>query len=267
EKEEETEPSWLEENWIWLVIGVILLVAFAIFAIFMVISRHKIKIKRGLESELITLKNRISSTETAITTIETQIAQIASIFWILVVHSEQGTTMVEIDKFYFEKILGKDQLDLIGKGEFRDSALIGGFLTAIRSFSRETSGTPMSSQPIFNSETDYSTVVDNMEIHRRILEGTNYFMAFVSTKPTSVISDVLTGINSLFETNYGETSKKFVGSVAEFIPFRDEVPKYLHEEIRKFQKELKDQQMLLEHYGRHLNQVQDKIGIKPKKIN
>jgi len=184
-----------------------------------------------------------------------------------VVHSEQGTTMVEIDKFYFEKVLGEDRLDLIGKGELRDSALIGGFLTAIRSFSRETSGTSMASQPIFNSETDYSTVVDNMEIHRRILEGTNYFMAFVSTKPTSAISDVLTGINSLFEDNYGEAAKKFVGSVSEFIPFRDEVPKYLHEEIRKLQKELTDQQMLLEHYGRHLNQVQDKIGIKPKKLN
>ncbi|MFX0139262.1 MAG: hypothetical protein ACFFDN_36815, partial [Candidatus Hodarchaeota archaeon] len=115
----------------------------------MIISRHKMKAQRALESELIALKTKISTTEQNISLIETQISQIASIYWILVIHSEQGVTMIEIVDFKFEEVIGEEQKELIGKGTIRDSALIGGFLTAIRNFSRETSGTSLEYQPVF----------------------------------------------------------------------------------------------------------------------
>ena len=159
----------------------------------------------------------------------------------------------------------EEHKDLIGKGVIRDSALIGGFLTAIRNFSRETSGTSFEYQPVFNSQTDYSTVVDNNEIHRRILEGTHHFMAFVSSRSTIEISDVLTAVNSIFQENYGDIVKRFDGAVSPFKSYIPEVILYLHNQIRELQKKLSEEQLLLEHYNRHLRDVQDKIGIKPKK--
>ena len=266
EEEEEPEPTWLEENWLWVVIGIIVVIAMAALAIFLLISRHKIKAKRALESELIALKTKTSTTEQNISLIETQISQIASIYWILVIHSEQGVTMIEIVDFKFEKVIGEEQKQLIGKGTIRDSALIGGFLTAIRNFSRETSGTSLEYQPVFNSQTDYSTVVDDEEIHRRILEGTKYFMAFVSSRGTIEISDVLSSVNSIFQDGYGEAVEKFDGAISPFRPFEEEAVNYLHNEIINLQKKLSEERLLFERFERHLKEVQEKIGIKPKKL-
>ncbi|MFX1237373.1 MAG: hypothetical protein ACFE8P_06585 [Promethearchaeota archaeon] len=266
EEEEEVEPTWLEENWLWVVIGIIAVIAMAALAIFLLISRHKMKAQRALESELIALKTKISSTEQNISLIETQISQIASIYWILVIHSEQGVTMIEIVDFKFEDVIGEDQKELIGKGTIRDSALIGGFLTAIRNFSRETSGTSLEYQPVFNSQTDYSTIVDDNEIHRRILEGTQYFMAFVSSRGTIEISDVLSSVNSIFQDVYGEAVEKFDGAISPFKPYEKEVVNYLHNEIRALQKKLSEEHLVLEKFDNHLKEVQEKIGIKPKKV-
>jgi hypothetical protein len=255
-----------EENILLLMIITLILIGVSILAIFMVISRHKVKAQRELESELIALKTKTAATEQKISLIETQISEIASIYWVLVVHSEQGVTIVEIADFKFENVIDEEQKELIGKGMLRDSALIGGFLTAIRNFSRETSGTSLESQPVFNSQTDYSTIVNDNEIHRRILEGSHYFMAFVSSRGTMEISDVLSFINSKFELAYGEAVKKFEGAISPFRPFEEVVVEYLHEEIKALQKKLIEERLVLEQHERHLREVQEKIGIKPKKL-
>ncbi|MFX0189063.1 MAG: hypothetical protein ACFE8A_15165 [Candidatus Hodarchaeota archaeon] len=255
-----------EENIILLMIIILILIGVSILAIFMVISRHKVKAQRELEFELIALKTKTAATEQKISLIETQISEIASIYWVLVVHSEQGVTLVEIADFKFEDVIGEEQKELIGKGMLRDSALIGGFLTAIRNFSRETSGTSLEYQPVFNSQTDYSTIVNDNEVHRRILEGTHYFMAFVSSRGTMEISDVLSFINSKFELAYGEAVKNFEGAISPFRSFEEIVVEYLHEEIKALQKKLIEERLELEQHERHLREVQEKIGIKPKKL-
>lgn len=265
EGEEEPEPTWLEENWLWVLIGIIAIIVMAALAVFLLISRHKVKAKRALDSELVALKTKTTASEQKISLIEAQISQIASIYWIIIVHSEQGTTMVEISDFRFGEVLDEKYKHLIGKGMMRDSALIGGFLTAIRNFSRETSDTSLEYQPVFNSQTDYSTVVDDNEIHRRILEGTNYFMAFVSSRGTIEISDVLSSVNTLFQEEYGEMVEKFNGAISPFRPFEETVVDFLHNEIRELQKKLKEEQLLLGQFEGHLKEVQEKIGIKPKK--
>jgi hypothetical protein len=265
EEEGPEEPTWLEENWIWLLIGTLTLIGLALFATFMLISRGKIKVQRELDSELVALKTKATATEQKVSLIETQIAEIASIYWIIIVHSEQGTTIIEINDFKFEDILGEEHKHLIGKETLRDNALIGGFLTAIRNFSRETSGTSMEYQPVFNSQTDYSTIVNNEEIHRRILEGTNYFMAFVSSRGTMEISDTVTSFNSQFEEKYGEEVKRFVGAISPFKRFVEEGVAFLHYEIRELKQKLREETLLLESCNRHLRAVQTKIGIKPKK--
>jgi hypothetical protein len=265
EKEEGKEPTWLEENWIWLLIGTLTLIGTAVFATSMLISRHKIKAQRALDSELIALKTKATAIEQRISLINTQISEIASIYWIIIVHSEQGTTIIEINDFRFEEVLGEEHKHLIGKGTLRDSALIGGFLTAIRNFAKETSGTSLENQPVFNSQTDYSTIVDNEEIHRRILEGSSYFMAFVSSRGTMEISDTVTSFNSNFEEKYGEEVKRFVGAISPFKRFIEEGVAYLHYEIRKLQEKQIEEELLLNNYNKHLRSVQDQIGIKPKK--
>ncbi|MFX1297959.1 MAG: hypothetical protein ACFFD2_24310 [Promethearchaeota archaeon] len=256
-----------EENLLFWLIAAIIIIGISCLAIWLLISRHKINVKRELESELIALKTKTTATEQKLSLIETQIAQIASIYWIIIVHSEQGTTMVEISDFRFGEVLDEEHKNLIGKGMMRDSALIGGFLTAIRNFSRETSGTSLEYQPVFNSQTDYSTIVDDNEIHRRILEGTNYFMAFVSSRGTIEISDVLSSVNTLFQEEYGEMVEKFAGAISPFRPFEEMVLDFLHNEIRELQKKLKEEELLLGQFEGHLKEVQEKIGIKPKKLN
>ena len=265
EKEEEPEPTWFEENWMWVLIGVIAVIAMAALALFLLISRQKIKVQRELDAEFVALKTKTTATEQKISLIESQIAEIASIYWIIIVHSEQGTTMVEITDFRFEEVLGDKHKHLIGKGVLRDSALIGGFLTAIRNFSRETSGTSLEYQPVFNSQTDYSTTVDDNEIHRRILEGTHHFMAFVSSRGTMEISDILAAVNSIFQENYGDIVNRFAGAISPFKEYESEVISYMHNQIRELQKKISEVQSLLENYNRHLREVQNKIGIKPKK--
>ena len=174
--------------------------------------------------------------------------------------------MVEISDFRFGEVLDEKYKHLIGKGMMRDSALIGGFLTAIRNFSRETSDTSLEYQPVFNSQTDYSTIVDDNEIHRRILEGTNYFMAFVSSRGTIEISDVLSSVNSIFQEEYGEMVEKFDGAISPFRPFEEVGVNFLHNEIRELQKKLKEEELVLGQFEGHLKEVQEKIGIKPKKL-
>ena len=259
------EKSWIEENWLWLLILIALILAMSLFGIYMTISRRKVKAQRELDSELVALKTRVLSTEENVSLIATQISQIAGIYWILIIHSEQGTAMVEIDGFRFKEVLGEDYEEIVDKGLIRDSALIGGFLTAIRNFSRETSGTLHEYQPIFNSQTDYSTVINDNEVHRRILEGTDYFMAFISSTGTLEISDVLSSVNSKFHDGYSEAVKSFMGKITVFFPFKEEVVSYLHNDIRELQKKLEDEKLMLEHYQRHLKQVQEKIGIKKNK--
>ncbi|TFG25176.1 MAG: hypothetical protein EU529_01965 [Promethearchaeota archaeon] len=254
-----------EENLLlWLII-IGILIAVSILAVFLLISRHKVKAQRELDSELVALKTKTTASEQKISLIEAQISQIASIYWIIIVHSEQGTTMVEISDFRFGEVLDEKYKHFIGKGMMRDSALIGGFLTAIRNFSRETSGTSLEYQPVFNSQTDYSTVVDDNEIHRRILEGTDYFMAFVSSRGTIEISDVLSSVNSIFQEEYGEMVEKFDGAISPFRPFEEMVVDFLHNEIRELQKKLKEEELILGQFEGHLKEVQEKIGFKPKK--
>ena len=265
EEEEGPDLTWLEVNWMWLLIGIIAIITIAALAVFLLVSRHKMKAKRELDAEFVALKTKTTATEQKISLFESQIAEIVSIYWIIIVHSEQGTAMVEIADFRFEKVLGEDYKDLIGKGVLRDSALIGGFLTAIRNFSRETTGTSLENQPVFNSQTDYSTIVDDNEIHRRILEGTHHFMAFVSSRGTMEISDILAAVNSIFQENYGDIVKRFEGAIRPFKNYESEVISYLHNQIRDLQKKISEEQSLLENYNRHLREVQDKIGIKPKK--
>ena len=237
----------------------------SIFGVYMTISRRKVKAKRELESELIALKTKYAATEKNVSLIEAQISQIAGIYWILIIHSEQGVTMVEITDFMFDKVLSQEYQQLAEEGVIRDSALIGGFLTAIRNFSRETSDVESEHQAVFNSQTDYSTVVNDKEVHRRILEGSNYFMAFISARGTTEISDVLGAINSIFNDDYGEAVKSFLGRISVFDPFKVESVAYLHNMIMEMQKKLEDEKLMLEHYQRHLKQVQDKIGIKKNK--
>ncbi|MHA1256233.1 MAG: hypothetical protein ACTSPS_11600, partial [Promethearchaeota archaeon] len=258
------EVSWIEENWPFLLMLILAVIAMSIFGVYMTISRRKVKAKRELESELIALKTKYAATEKNVSLIETQISQIAGIYWILIIHSEQGVTMVEITDFMFDKVLSQEYQHLAEEGVIRDSALIGGFLTAIRNFSRETSDIS-EHQAIFNSQTDYSTVVNDKEIHRRILEGSNYFMAFISARGTTEISDVLGAINSIFNDDYGEAVKSFLGRITVFDPFKVESVAYLHNMIMEMQKKLEDEKLMLEHYQRHLKQVQDKIGIKKNK--
>jgi len=265
DSKKEKEPSWLEENLLWVVMVVILIFGSSIFGIYMTISRRKVKAQRELESELVALKTKYAATEKNVSLIETQISQIAGIYWILIIHAEQGVTMVEITDFMFDKVLSKEYQQLAEEGVIRDSALIGGFLTAIRNFSRETSGIESEHQAIFNSQTDYSTIVNDKQIHRRILEGTNYFMAFISARGTTEISDVLGAINSIFNDDYGEAVKSFLGRITVFDPFKVESVAYLHNMIIEMQKKLEDEKLMLEHYQRHLKQVQDKIGIKKNK--
>jgi hypothetical protein len=231
----------------------------------MTMSRRRVRAQRALDSELIALKTRLAATEDNITLIQNQISQIAGIYWILVIHSEQGTTMVEITEFRFNEVLGEEFKVFVEEGMIRDSALIGGFLTAIRNFSRETSGESHEYQPIFNSQTDYSTIVNDKEVHRRILEGTSYFMAFISARGTMEISEVLSTVNSKFHEGYEEAAKEFLGKVTVFDPFKEEVVTYLHNEIRDLQKQLEEQILLRQHYEKHLKQVSDKIGIKKNK--
>ncbi len=254
-----------EENILFWFIIIGILIAVSILAVFLLISRHKVKAQRELDSELVALKTKTTASEQKISLIEAQISEIASIYWIIIVHSEQGTTMIEISDFRFGEVLDEKYKHLIGKGMMRDSALIGGFLTAIRNFSRETSDTSLEYQPVFNSQTDYSTIVDDNEIHRRILEGTNYFMAFVSSRGTIEISDVLSSVNTLFQEEYGEMVEKFSGAVSPFRPFEEKVVEFLHNEIRELQKKLKEEELLLGQFEGHLKEVQEKIGIKPKK--
>ena len=142
------------------------------------------------------------------------------------------------------------------------SALIKRFLTAIRNFSRETAGESHEYQPIFNSQTDYSTIANDKEVHRRILEGSSYFMAFISARGTMEISEVLSAVNSKFHDGYGEAAKEFLGKVTVFNPYKEEVATYLQNEIRELQKKLEEEILLRQHYERHLKQVQEKIGIK-----
>jgi hypothetical protein len=262
EKSKPIEKSWLEENWVMLLILLLVIIAMSTFGIYMTLSRRKVKAQRALESELIALRTKTAATEDNISLIKTQISQISGIYWILVIHSEQGTTMVEISDFRFKDVLGDKYQEYIVSDTIRDSALIGGFLTAIRNFSRETSGTIQESMPIFNSQTDYSTIVNDKEVHRRILEGADYFMAFMSSRETMKISDVLTAVNSKFRDGYEDHVKEFVGKVVIFKPFEEEVVNYLHNELRELEKRLKDEIMLLEHYNKHLKEVQEKIGIK-----
>ncbi len=254
-----------EENILLWFIIIGILIAVSILAVFLLISRHKVKAQRELDSELVALKTKTTASEQKISLIEAQISEIASIYWIIIVHSEQGTTMIEISDFRFGEVLDEKYKHLIGKGMMRDSALIGGFLTAIRNFSRETSDTSLEYQPVFNSQTDYSTIVDDNEIHRRILEGTNYFMAFVSSRGTIEISDVLSSVNTLFQEEYGEMVEKFNGAVSPFRPFEETVVEFLHNEIRELQKKFKEEELLLGQFEGHLKEVQEKIGIKPKK--
>ena len=254
-----------EENLLLWLIAAIIIIGISCLALWLLISRYKLKAKRELDSELVALKTKATAQEQKMSLIESQIAEIVSIYWIIIVHSEQGTTMVEIADFRFEEVLGEKYKDLIGRGVLRDSALIGGFLTAIRNFSRETSGTSMEYQPVFNSQTDYSTIVDNDEIHRRILEGTHHFMAFVSSRGTMEISDIVGAVNSIFQDNYGDIVKRFDGAISPFKSYESEVISYLHNQIRELQNKFSEEQMLLEHFNRHLREVQDKIGIKPKK--
>ncbi|MFX1259341.1 MAG: hypothetical protein ACFFAN_15915 [Promethearchaeota archaeon] len=265
EEEETPEPTWLEQNWPWILVLIIILIIISIFSITMLYSRHKIKIQRGLESELIALKTKFNTTENQVSLLKKQISQIAGIYWILVVHSEQGTTMVEITDFKFKEVLGDDYNEFIGKDIIIDSALIGGFLTAIRNFSRETSGTLQEYQSIFNSQTDYTTIINDQEVHRRILEGTDYFMGFISTKGTIEISNILSTINSKFRDGYGKAVKTYKGRITIFEPFKNEVISFLHNEIRNLQNKLSETRSVLNYYDSHLNQVQEKIGIKPHK--
>ena len=262
EESKPKEKSWLEENWLMILLLLVAIIAMSAFGVYMTISRRKVKAQRELDSELVALKTKLTATEANISLIETQISQIGGIYWILVIHSEQGTTMVEIDDFRFKDVLGVDFEEFIDKSIVKDSALIGGFLTAIRNFSQETSGTSLEYQPLFNSHTDYSTIVNDREVHRRILEGTSYFMAFISTRSTMEITDVLSIVNAKFRDGYGEAAKEFTGKITVFEPFKEEVVSYLHNEIRELQKKLEEQKLLLEHYERHLKQVQEKIGIK-----
>ncbi len=258
------EISWIEENWPFLLLLILAVIAMSIFGVYMTISRRKVKAKRELESELVALKTKYAATEKNVSLIEAQISQIAGIYWILIIHAEQGVTMVEITDFMFDKVLSKEYQQLAEEGVIRDSALIGGFLTAIRNFSRETSDIS-EHQAIFNSQTDYSTIVNDKEVHRRILEGSNYFMAFISAKETTEIMDVLGAINSIFNDDYGEAVKSFLGRISVFDPFKIESVAYLHNIIIEMQKKLEDEKLMLEHYQRHLKQVQDKIGIKKNK--
>ncbi|GAG90725.1 unnamed protein product, partial [marine sediment metagenome] len=96
-----------EENLLLLIIGTLILIGVSVFAIFMLISRHKVKAQRELDSELVALKTKTTATEQRISLIEAQISQIASIYWILVIHSEQGVTMIEIVDFKFEDVIGE----------------------------------------------------------------------------------------------------------------------------------------------------------------
>ena len=251
-----------EDNLLLIIVISLILFAVSALAIFMMISRSKVKAQRELESELIALKTKLVATENNVSHFETQISEIAGIYWILIIHSEQGTAMVEITEFRFEEVLGDSFEVVIDKGIVRDSALIGGFLTAIRNFSRETSGTSHEYQPIFNSETDYSTIVNDKEVHRRILEGTDYFMAFISSGGTMEISEILSTVNSKFRDGYGVEAKAFLGRISVFKPYKEEVVSYLHDEIRDLQKKLTDERLLLNQYQGHLRQVQEKIGIK-----
>ncbi|MFX1337410.1 MAG: hypothetical protein ACFFDK_02245 [Promethearchaeota archaeon] len=264
-KSEKKELSWLEENWPLLLLLILAIVAMSIFGVYMTLSRRRVRAQRALDSELVALKTRLAATEENISLIQKQISEIAGIYWILVIHSEQGTTMVEVTDFRFNEVLGNEFKIFVEEGMIRDSALIGGFLTAIRNFARETSGTSHEYQPIFNSQTDYSTVVNDKEVHRRILEGTSYFMAFISARGTMEISEVLEAVNSKFNEEYGEAAKEFLGKVTVFDPFKKDVVTYLHSEIRELQKRLEDEILLRQHYERHLKQVQDKIGIKKNK--
>ncbi len=264
-KSKKEEPSWLEENWFLLLLLILAIIAMSIFGVYMTISRRRVKAQRELDSELVALKTRIAATEDNISLIQTQISEIAGIYWILVIHSEQGTTMVEITEFRFSEVLGEEFKVFVEEGMIRDSALIGGFLTAIRNFSRETSGESHEYQPIFNSQTDYSTIVNEKEVHRRILEGTGYFMAFISARGTMEISEVLSAVNSKFHEGYGDAAKEFLGKITVFNPFKEEVVRYLHNEIRELQKKLEDEILLRQHYESHLKKVQDKIGIKKNK--
>ena len=251
-----------EDNLLLIMVISIILIAVSALAIFMMISRNKVKAQRELESELIALKTKLLATENNVSHFETQMSEIAGIYWILIIHSEQGTAMVEITEFRFEEVLGESFEGLKDKGIVRDSALIGGFLTAIRNFSRETSGTSHEYQPVFNSETDYSTIVNDEEVHRRILEGTDYFMAFISSSGTMEISEILSTVNSKFRDGYGDEAKAFLGRISVFKPYKEEVVAYLHDEIRDLQKRLMDERLLLNQYQGHLRQVQEKIGIK-----
>ena len=260
--DDDDDDDKTEDNLLLIIVISLILIAVSALAIFMMISRSKVKAQRELESELIALKTKLLATENSVSHFETQMSQIAGIYWILIIHSEQGTAMVEITEFKFKEVLGESFEELIDKGIIRDSALIGGFLTAIRNFSRETSGTSHEYQPVFNSETDYSTIVDDKEVHRRILEGTDYFMAFISSSGTMEISEILSSVNSKFRDGYGEEAKAFLGRISVFNPYKEEVVSYLHDEIRDLQKKLMDERLLSEQYKGHLRQVQEKIGIK-----
>ena len=75
----------------------------------------------------------------------------------------------------------------------------------------------------------------------------------------------MSSINSKFHGGYSEAVKSFMGKITVFFPFKEEVVSYLHNEIRELQKKLEDEKLMLEHYQRHLKQVQEKIGIKKNK--
>ncbi len=259
----ERKETWWEQNWLWVILTLSSIAA-GIFAFTMLYSRHRIKVQRGLDSELNALKTKINAQTEEISLIEKQIFQIAGIYWILVVNSEAGTTMVEIDDFKFEEVFGVENKAIIGKGIIRDSALIGGFLSAIRDFSRETSGISKEYQPIFSSEIDYTTIIDDNEIHRRILEGAGYFMGFVSARETNEISDVLSEVNSKFHDNYKEEITTFKGRVTVFTPFKDDIVSYLHIKIRELQEGLEKAHSVLENYEQNLNEILEKIRVRSK---
>lgn len=90
-------------------------------------------------------------------------------------------------------------------------------------------------------------------------------MAFISARGTTELSAVLGAINSIFNDDYGEAVKSFLGRISVFDPFKVESVAYLHNMIIEMQKKLEDEKLMLEHYQRHLKQVQDKIGIKKNK--
>jgi len=261
-KKEEVEPA--PDNTWYLIIALIAIIAMGIFAVVMFKSRGKIQAQRELDSELVALKNKTQALQEELYHKANKIAQIASIYWLIIVHNEMGVNIVEITDFRFGEVLHGEEEQLIGKGAIRDGALISGFLTAIRNFGKETSSTGVQ-QPIFNSQTDYSTIINDQEIHRRILEGNHYFMAVISAKETSDISDVLTTINGLFSKGYTDKVIGFKGNVDIFRPFTEEVIAYLHEEINNIRANIETENQILQKLQKELNEVQNKIGIKDKK--